>query len=217
MLEHLHGGKNTSQPGGSMQGWGHTYDHLTKFLFGGREQQIRQETIQRAQIHAGDRVLEVGCGTGTLTLAAKRAAGPEGEVFGVDVAEDMLETGRKKSAKADLPVTFQTASIENLPFPSGSFDVLLSSLMLHHIHGGDAKRRGLKEVFRVLKPGGTLMIAEFRPPKSGPMRWLFRMGLSPAMAEDTRLEIIQILQETGFTIQPVPEGFRYLTYIKGLK
>lgn len=217
MLEHIHGGKKASKPSGSLEGWGHTYDFFTGLVFGGREAQIRSEAIERAGIRPGERVLEVGCGTGTLTLAAKRAAGPDGEVFGVDVAEDMLETARKKSRRASLPVTFERAGIEDLPFPAESFDVILSSLMLHHVQGDELKRRGLAEVYRVLKPGGRLLIVEFQPPASGHLKWLVRLGLGHSMSVDYRAQITQMLQETGFSLQPVAEGFRFFTYFKGVK
>lgn len=214
MLEHLHRGKRAGQPSGSMQGWGHTYDFFTGLLLGKQEQRVRDEMIDRAQIRPGDRVLDVGCGTGTLTMRAKKAAGDTGKVIGVDVAEDMLETARRKAEKSHLDITYERAGIEDLPFPSSSFDIVLSSLMLHHIHGEDAKRRGIAELYRVLKPGGTLMIAEFQPPKSGFMLWLTHLGLGAAMSEDYRQSIEHMLREAGFTLQPVMKGFRYITYIK---
>lgn len=166
MLNHLHGKTGDSGSTGSMQGWGKTYDALVGLLSFGQEPKIRQATLDLAVIQPGERILEVGCGTGTLSLAARVKAGPQSQVFGIDIAPDMIETARRKAAKAGLDVQFQVGRIEAVPFPDSQFDLVLSSLMLHHIHGNSAKQQGMKEVLRVLKPGGRLLIVDAAPPKN---------------------------------------------------
>src|SRR5512142_2605841 len=112
MLNHLHGKKDAGQSSGSMQGWGKTYDAPVSLMTSGQQRKLRQATLDLARIQPGERILEVGCGTGTVSLEAKRKTGPAGQVAGIDVAPDMLETARRKAAKARLDVHFQEGRIE---------------------------------------------------------------------------------------------------------
>jgi len=137
------------------------YDHLVSFLTLGRESALRKETIRLASIEPGATVLDVGCGTGSLTLLAKAAAGNQGRVYGIDPAPEMIDVARQKSARQKLDVQFQIGVIEALRFPEATFDVVLSSLMFHHLPS-DLKQRGLAEIYRVLKPGGRLLIVDMK-------------------------------------------------------
>src|SRR4030065_1172723 len=99
----------------------------------GRGPGIRRMTIELADIKKGERVLDVGCVTGTLAIAARWETGPTGEVHGIDPSAEMIEVARQKAAKAGVDAQFQTAVMEKLPFPDGHFHLVLSSLMLHHL------------------------------------------------------------------------------------
>ena len=136
--------------------WARFYDLVTWLMTFGREPGIRRMTIELAGIKEGERVLDVGCGTGTLAIAARRPAGPAGEVHGIDPSAEMISVAREKAAKGGIDAQFQTAVMEKLPFPDGHFDLVLSSLMLHHLPA-DVKRAGFAEVNRVLKPGGRFL------------------------------------------------------------
>jgi demethylmenaquinone methyltransferase/2-methoxy-6-polyprenyl-1,4-benzoquinol methylase/phosphoethanolamine N-methyltransferase len=113
-------------------------------------------------------VLDVGCGTGDLTLAALAYAGPQGEVVGIDASPEMIEVARRKATRRGALVRFELAAVERIPFPDNYFDVALSSLMLHHLPGR-LKQDGLAEVYRVLKPGGRLLVVDMqdRPSRAG--------------------------------------------------
>ena len=139
--------------------WARFYDLATWLMSFGREPGIRRMTIELAGIKKGERVLDVGCGTGTLTIAARRQAGPTGEVHGIDPSAEMIAVASEKAAKAGVDAQFQTAVMEKLPFPDGHFDLVLSSLMLHHLPA-DVKRAGFAEVNRVLKPGGRFLAVD---------------------------------------------------------
>jgi len=132
------------------------YDFFTKLL--GVEAAHRR-LLGQAAIQPDQRVLEIGCGTGNLTVLAKRL-NPSAEVLGIDPDPKALARARKKAGRAGLHIEFREAFSEQLPFPDASFDTVLSAFMLHHIPP-DLKSPALREVYRVLKPGGSLQIADF--------------------------------------------------------
>jgi len=141
--------------------WATFYDPLVNLLTLGRAKALRQATVDLAGIKSGESVLDVGCGTGDLTLIAAKQVGAAGRVVGIDAAPEMIAVAQRKSARTNLPVTFQIDVIERLPFADDSFDVVLSSLMFHHLPD-DLKRQGLAEIRRVLKPGGRLLIVDMK-------------------------------------------------------
>jgi ubiquinone/menaquinone biosynthesis C-methylase UbiE len=143
-------------------GWG--YDlmgwFLDTFLFRGQVRELRNRAATMARLHPGEAVLDVGCGTGTLALEAKRHVGQAGRVAGVDPSQEQIARAHAKAARRHLPIDFQIGVIEQLPFPDQTFDVVFSTLMMHHLPAS-LKRQGLAEIARVLKPGGRLVIADF--------------------------------------------------------
>lgn len=141
------------------------YDPLTRLL-GVRG--VHRELLERAQLAPGLRVLEIGCGTGNLALAAKRRE-PDAEVTGLDPDPAALDRGRRKAARARVSVRFDQGFAQALPYADGSFDRVLSSLMLHHLDDAD-RPRALREVRRVLAPGGSLHVLDFAGSHHGPRR-----------------------------------------------
>lgn len=123
---------------------------------------FRRRVVALAAIRPGEAVLDVGCGTGVLTRLAGDAAGRGGTVWGVDPAPDMIRIALIEAAKSGNAARFKPGIIEDLQFDAGSFDVVLISLVLHHLPT-DLKLAGLKEAHRVLKPGGRLIVAGFFP------------------------------------------------------
>jgi SAM-dependent methyltransferase/DNA-binding SARP family transcriptional activator len=117
-----------------------------------------------AQLQVGETVLDVGCGTGTLALIAKRRVGATDSVSGIDPSVQMIARARRKAARRGLAIDFQVGVVERLAFPDQSFDVVLSSFMMHQLPDG-LKRQGLAEIVRVLKPGGRLLVVDTRRPE----------------------------------------------------
>ena len=141
------------------------YDPLTRLL-GVRG--VHRELVERAQLAPGLRVLEIGCGTGNLALTAKRAC-PAAEVTGLDPDPAALAKGRRKAARARLTLRFDQGFAQALPYPDASFDRVLSSLMLHHLDDAD-RPAALREVRRVLEPGGSLHVLDLAGTSHGPCR-----------------------------------------------
>ncbi len=134
---------------------------IDTFMFRGQMRELRQRTATLARMQPGDAVLDVGCGTGTLAMEVARRVGRAGRVAGVDPGTEQIARARAKAARRHMPIEFQIGVIEQLPFPDQTFDVVLSTLMMHHLPAS-LKRQGLAEIARVLKPGGRLVIADFK-------------------------------------------------------
>lgn len=165
-MSHSHSMEQPAQTQGRLIRWATYYDLFTKILTLGQSWRLRRMTVDHALIKSGDSVLDVGCGTGDVTLLAKIRAGKDGKVYGIDPAPEMIAVARSKAARKGLDIDFRIGVIEALPFPDASLDVVTSSLMIHHLPD-DLKMRGLAEIYRVLKPGGRLLVFDFmRPTKS---------------------------------------------------
>lgn len=144
---------DTAATRGAVVHWAARYDLLVWLLTLGRERRFRERLLALAHLQAGESVLDVGCGTGTLAIAAKRAVGEMGEVFGVDPSPEMVARARGKAQKQGARVTFAEGVAESLPFPDGRFDVVVNTVMLHHLPK-DERQQAVREMKRVLKPNG---------------------------------------------------------------
>src|SRR5712691_4902894 len=138
-----------------LMGWFHD-----TFSFRGQWRELRQRTANLARLQPGEQVLDVGCGTGTLAMEVQSRVGRAGRVAGVDPGTEQIARARSKAARRNVPIEFQIGVIEHLAFPDQTFDVVLSTLMMHHLPA-PLKRQGLAEIARVLKPEGRLVIADF--------------------------------------------------------
>ena len=147
---------------GQMGDWARYYDFVMALMTFGREKKLRQMTIKLSQLMPGDKVLEIGCGTGTLTLAAKEQVGASGEVTGIDIAPEMLDVASRKASRKGVDISFQEGSIASIPFQDNRFDAVLCSFMIFHMPE-EVRRKGLTEIYRVLKSGGHLCIMDAAP------------------------------------------------------
>ncbi len=154
---------SAAQTRGLVMNWGWRYDLLVgvaNVLLRGAVRQLRQRALELARLQRGEAVLDVGCGTGTLALLAQQRVGAQGHVAGVDPGSRQIARARAKAASRRVPVAFQVGVIEQLPYPDRSFDAVLSTVMMHHLPD-DLKRQGVREIARVLKPGGRVVIVDF--------------------------------------------------------
>jgi ubiquinone/menaquinone biosynthesis C-methylase UbiE len=146
------------------------YDLRVWLMFLGRVGTLRRASLNLAALRPGERVLDVGCGSGDLALAAARQVGKSGEVWGIDAAPEMVEVARGKAKRRGLNARFQVEAVEALPFADASFDVVLSSLMMHHLPD-DLRRRALAEIRRVLQLGGRIVIVDLDATGRMPRPW----------------------------------------------
>lgn len=214
-MSHRHQSSPTAAPAtsGKLIRWANYYDPLVNLFTLGRRRKLRQATVDLARLQPGASVLEVGCGTGDVALVARAQVGANGAVFGIDPAPEMIAVARRKAAEAGLAVDFQVGVIEALTFADHSFDVVFSSLMMHHLPA-EVKQRGLAEIARVLKPGGVLLIVDMKQAISHRERLIKTVMLHGAMGKGVQ-QLPPLLQNAGFTQIEIGEtGVRLVGYVR---
>lgn len=170
-----------------------------------REATFKRALLAQAGIQPGQRVLDLGCGTATLTIALKQTA-TDALVVGLDGDAAILNQALSKAQRSGVAVGFNRGLSYALPYASDSFDRVVSSLFFHHLALAD-KRRTFAEIGRVLKPGGELHVADWGPPQNALMRVAFLgvqildgfattndnlHGLLPTLMHDSGLEDIHM-------------------------
>ena len=205
--------------GASQQGairWARLYDSVVQVVTLGRERRLRSTTLDRAGAFPGARVLDVGCGTGTLTLEAKRRCGTEGRVHGIDVSAHMIARARAKAKAAGLDVTLEVASADSLPFADASCDIVICSLALHHLRRNQ-RRTAVAEMHRVLAPGGRVVIVDLSP-QTGLVAALSPIAFLHRGSGDIAAEAEALLADVGFgDVEVGAVGVRNLRFAYGVR
>lgn len=152
------------------------YDKITPT----HRSRFRRKQIGMLNLKEGEKVLEVGCGTATLSMLAKQVTKDTGIVEGIDLACKMLVKAQDKARAFNLQIGLKCASIDALPYPDECFDAVISSLMFHHLPV-EVKKRGLEEVYRVLKRGGRFFLSDFCSPHylTLPIMYLMLIWMAP--------------------------------------
>lgn len=141
------------------------YDPLARWLL--RDAELKQRLVTQVAPQPGMRVLDLGCGTGTLTLMLQRAQ-PFSELTGLDIDPAMLQRAQAKPTAARAPIAWVEGTTTALPYANAVFDRVTASLMVHHLTD-DQKQRTLGEIVRVLRPGGEFHMLDFGPAHSIPL------------------------------------------------
>jgi ubiquinone/menaquinone biosynthesis C-methylase UbiE len=192
------------------------YDPLVWVLTTGRASRLRQATLAAARIGPGDDVLDVGCATGPLTAAARVVVGGDARVAGVDSSEPMLARARRRTARAGTEIEFLSGQVEQLPFPDGSFDVVMLSLVLHYLPP-EGMARALAEARRVLRCGGRIVVVDFARTATPGGRLRAHVMLHGAAAA-TAPDPGELLMAAGFgEVGPAPCPLTALTIAQGVR
>jgi len=145
------------------------YDTVVRWTT--RESTFKRALVAQADVQPQHRLLDVGCGTATLTIAIKVDC-PDADVAGLDGDPGILATAGEKAARAGVSIALEQGYSFALPYGDNSFDRVVSSLFFHHLTT-ENKRRTLAEIMRVLKPGGEVHIADWGKPQNFVMRSVF--------------------------------------------
>ncbi|WP_395295353.1 class I SAM-dependent methyltransferase [Kitasatospora hibisci] len=174
------------------------YDRLTALL---GVPGLHRTLIEQADPTEGQRLLEIGCGTGNLAVLAKRSR-PGVEVVGSDPDPLALARAQRKARGLD-GIHFERGYAQALHYPDGSFDRVLSALMLHHLDR-DTKTAAAAEALRVLRPGGSLHVVDFAGPQGGMHGFMARrMVKAGHLADNAGGGLQRLLAEAGFACEAV--------------
>ncbi len=182
------------------------YDPVMQLIM--PETAFKRRLVEQMNIEKGHRVLDIGCGTATLTILIKKIH-PDADVIGLDGDPKILEIARSKVEKEGLTIALDKGMSFELPYPDGSFDRVVSSLVFHHLTR-ENKVRTFDEIFRVLKPGGELHAADFGKPHNTRMylvSLIFR--LFEEVSDNIKGCLTVMFLQAGF--EQVEEMARYTT------
>lgn len=208
-----HGTADARTPGIHMS-HGRTYDLLHHVFFGGRRRRVFTRLAALSGTRPADRVLDVGCGTGYFTRVMAEAVTSAGTALGVDPSREVIARARRLTRRANC--SFSEGIAETLDAPNGSYDVVVSSLMIHHLPE-TMRPQAISEMFRVLRPGGRVLIADFRPRTSRIGRHLIGLVTSPAMQKNPVHLLDPMVREAGFEQVRSGDLHPWILYVQAVK
>lgn len=193
---------------------GRGYEVVSRLFFGGRRRLVYTQLAAASGARAGDRVLDVGCGTGYFTRVMAEVVGPQGSAQGVDPSAPMVAHARRLTSLANC--TFTEGTAEALGGPDGSFDAVVTCLVMHHLPPS-LRPAAVAEMLRVLRPGGSVLVADFRPPASALGRRVIGAITGPAMEANPVEELEGMVRDAGFERVRTGDLHPWIHYVQAFR
>lgn len=218
MHTHTHTPESPAQTEGRLIRWASFYDVTVNIMTLGQASRLRRMTVDQALLQPGESFLDVGCGTGGVTIPAKIRVGENGGAAGIDPALEMIAVARRKAQRAGIEIDFRVGVIEALPFPEETFDVVTSSLMMHHLPE-PLQVEGLAEIWRVLKPGGRILIADMMRPSTSFLKRFFTLLVRHGHGIQFGIEDLpKLMREAGFEkVEQLDARFLTIGFVRAKK
>lgn len=194
------------------------YDLTAKVLGADR---ARQVLLDQIHFRGEEDVLDIGCGTGTFAVLLKRRL-PAAQIIGLDPDPKALARAKRKAEQAGVSLRFDQGFADALEYPAETFDTVFSSFMFHHLDSNN-REKTLREVLRVLKPGGTFYLLDFETSESGSGHGFFRLlHAHERMRDNSESRILALMDKAGFAdrkkmgIRPVLFGLARAAYFQAV-
>lgn len=193
------------------------YDLVTEHL--GFGPPFKEKVLKLAHFQNGESLLDIGCGTGSLLIPAKRQ-NPGSRIVGVDPDQRILDIARKKIKKAGVEVELIKAYGENLPFNSASFDVVVSTFVFHHLPS-EIKIQTMREAYRILKKNGRFLLSDFGKPDNAVWKAILALGSifeeARYMRDNLEDKLPVFLKDAGFKVKDMPPKYRGVQFLLAIK
>ena len=170
------------------------YDPLLKLLGAERAQAA---LLEQAGLQTASRILDIGCGTGTVAVRLKREH-PGIAVTGLDPDPKALDRAAEKARRARVAIRFDRGFADELPYDDGAFDRVLSSFMFHHLKP-QQREQTLREALRVLAPGGSLHLLDFEHDEPSRGGLMARLHANHVLGDNSESRILALMRSAGFT------------------
>jgi ubiquinone/menaquinone biosynthesis C-methylase UbiE len=184
------------------------YDPMVKLL---GADAARKVLLDQATIQAGQRILDIGCGTGTFAMLIKELH-PDVDIVGLDPDPKALAQAQRKAKRSAMPIRFDQGFSDELPYPDASFDRVFSTFMFHHL-AADKREKTLCEVRRVLAAGGSFHLLDFTPPEHSQGLLARYLHSSERLKDNSVERILSLMNRAGFAYR---ENVRKGTMLFGL-
>jgi len=200
--------------------WANIYDIVNYFvfmIFGGGNN-LRNEIAGMAKLREAKSVLDIGCGTGNLSLEIVKRLPSGGHVIGVDAGEKMVALAKNKLQERQMPIQFLRVSAESVPFKDEVFDCVFNVFLLHHLPM-ELKIAAFKEMYRVLKKGGELVTVDVDKPSTllGKLIGLSRYHVKE-IRDNMKVPLELLLTDAGFNnIKILKKKWGIFSYICAAK
>lgn len=189
------------------------YDLFNKY---GLREKLQKRVLKSVKLQKNWKLLDVGCGTGTdLKFLKSRYSGMK--PYGIDADPKIIEIAKKKNKEENWQINFQLALAEKLPFKKNFFDATWCNLILHHLPTG-SKKQAIKEMYRVLKPGGKCVLIIFSKPQNPILaRIVLIQNLFVYTKDNYKDKIPQFVREAGFKKIKEEKFWHHMSIIQAIK